>query len=81
MAASDVDATYFELEQAAVEHSLQSHIQHEHGKKKSANSTHLENGAGRPLGLSENERLISSPGLASVSEMIPKTNCGSKICD
>lgn len=38
MALSDVDATYFELEQAALEHSLASHQQFEHGKKQSASS-------------------------------------------
>ena len=38
MAQSDVDATYFELEQAALEHSLQIHIQQEHEKKKRASS-------------------------------------------
>lgn len=39
MARSDADATYFELEQAALEHSLATHMQHEHGKKKRASST------------------------------------------
>lgn len=38
MALSDVDATYFELEQAALEHSLETHVQFEHGKKQRASS-------------------------------------------
>lgn len=38
MALSDVDATYFELEQAALEHSMQSHFHSEHGKKQSAST-------------------------------------------
>lgn len=40
MALSDVDATYFELEQAALEHSLETHVQLEHGKKQRASSSH-----------------------------------------
>jgi hypothetical protein len=36
---SDMDATYFELEQAALERSLQSYSQKEEGKKQSASTT------------------------------------------
>ncbi len=39
MALSDVDATYFELEQAALEHSIETHVQLEHGKKQRASSS------------------------------------------
>jgi hypothetical protein len=39
MARSDADATYFELEQAALEHSLESNLQFEHGKKQRASSS------------------------------------------
>jgi hypothetical protein len=35
---SDMDATYFELEQAALEHSLLSYRQQENGKKKRAST-------------------------------------------
>jgi hypothetical protein len=38
MALSDMDATYFELEQAALERSLQSYSNLEHGKKQKASS-------------------------------------------
>merc|ERR1711935_1264204 len=36
---SDMDATYFELEQAALERSLKSYNQNEHGKKQRASSS------------------------------------------
>merc|ERR1711935_256331 len=35
---SDMDATYFELEQTALERSLQSYVQKEEGKKQSAST-------------------------------------------
>lgn len=44
MELSDVDATYFELEQAALEHSLETHMQLEHGKKQRASPTQEQKG-------------------------------------
>jgi len=42
MAQSDADATYFELEQAALENSLKIYMQQEHGQKKRASSPKQE---------------------------------------
>eukprot|EP00428_Durinskia_dybowskii_P051081 CAMPEP_0170321626 /NCGR_PEP_ID=MMETSP0116_2-20130129/61579_1 /TAXON_ID=400756 /ORGANISM="Durinskia baltica, Strain CSIRO CS-38" /LENGTH=86 /DNA_ID=CAMNT_0010574461 /DNA_START=28 /DNA_END=285 /DNA_ORIENTATION=- len=47
MALSDVDATYFELEQAALEHSLETHLQLEHGKKQRASSSQEQKSQGQ----------------------------------
>lgn len=57
LALSDMDATYFELEQAALERSLQSYTLNEHGKKQKASSS--SNVRRRKHGRSSPER--SSP--------------------
>jgi hypothetical protein len=38
IALSDMDATYFELEQAALERSMESYASHEQGRKREASS-------------------------------------------
>jgi hypothetical protein len=65
MAQSDVDATYFELEQAALEQSLQTHTQHEHGKKKRASS---------PIQDGNEERLYVLPDDSNHLERISLTD-------
>jgi len=75
MALSDVDATYFELEQAALEHSLESHFHLEHGKKQSASTSPY-----KPSGnMATNNSLtstISSEASASLSvSLLEKTIC------
>ena len=76
LAQSDVDATYLELEQAALEHSLQIHIQQEHGKKKRASSP-KQNGNDSDLQAKLEKKLLSNisasvslPCTASVSMQV-----------
>ena len=64
IALSDMDATYFELEQAALERSLQSYTNFEQGRKREAAGG---NGPRRRLGRSEDENLGSSTMQPNVS--------------
>jgi hypothetical protein len=56
MALSDMDATYFELEQAALEQSLQSFPNFEHGKKQKASSSSSEHGKKQKASISAGVR-------------------------
>lgn len=74
---SDMDATYFELEQAALERSLQSYSQKEEGKKQSASTTTLRatpgNGAKPETTIHGDHKApaVAAVAVPSTSESLP----------
>ena len=79
MALSDMDATYFELEQAALEHSLNAYPNYEQGKKQKASSERRRQSDQAPPSnpVPTNDDINSSVGPLASFASLPDRSSGS----